>query len=449
MATVLRMPEVAANAVEAVLQEWLVEEGASFTAQTALATVETDKAVVDIESEVDGVLLRQLVAGGTKVDVGAPIGLLGGTTERVGDLDAVMATLGVTADGVEVSPDREGHGLSGGEDGVPQPEEAEPVTATGNALPQPVREPDAERVGPPGAEGQRLFSSPLARRLAREAGLDIATIPGTGPRHRVLRRDVEASLATASTAPAPTPTAVAAPASTQGPRKPQVVASFTDVPHTRMRRAIASRLSESKQSVPHFYVRSTLDVDALLALRAQLNDGSAVKISVNDLVIKAAAAAHRRIPEMNAIWTDDAVRRFDAVDVAVAVATEGGLLTPVLHGVDAMTVSALAARTRDVADRAKSGRLRQDELEGGSLSVSNLGMFGTEDFTAIINPPQAAILAVGAARQEPVVRDGELSVGTVMRVTLSVDHRAVDGVVAARWMQAFVDLVQHPVRILA
>jgi pyruvate dehydrogenase E2 component (dihydrolipoamide acetyltransferase) len=459
MASLLRMPEVAANAVEAVLQEWLVEENASFSAATALATIETDKAVVDIESEGDGVLLKRLVPNGTKVEVGAPIALIAETAEQVGDLDEAMSRLGVTADGVEVSPDRDpGVQLSGGEDGVPQPEEPPAVveddTGAADAAHLDGTPEDSDADGSTaGARGARVFSSPLARRLAHEAGLDVATLRGTGPRGRILRRDVEAALAAA---PASSPAPSARPAATPLPapaastaQQPEAVTGATDVPHSRMRRAIAARLGLSKQTVPHFYVRATLDVDELLRLRARLNDGSPVRISVNDLVVKAAAAAHLLVPEMNAVWTEDAVRRYERADIAVAVATDGGLLTPVVRGVDTLTVSALAARTRDLAERAKSGRLRQDELEGGTLSVTNLGMFGTEEFAAIINPPQAAILAVGAARQEPVVRDGELAVGTVMRMTLSVDHRPVDGVVAARWMKAFTDLVQNPVRILA
>jgi pyruvate dehydrogenase E2 component (dihydrolipoamide acetyltransferase) len=462
MASLLRMPEVAANAVEAVLQEWLVEENASFSAAAALATIETDKAVVDIESETDGVLLKRLVPNGTKVEVGAPIALIGEPAEQVGDLDEAMSRLGVTASGAEVSPDRDpGVQLSGGEDGVPQPEEPAAVTDKPSTVPEAnggTPADDTADGSPAVPRGTRIFSSPLARRLAGEAGLDVATLQGTGPRGRILRRDVEAALAatpapTASpteTPTGPTPSALPPPAAATALQQGAATdAGFTDVPHTRMRRAIAARLGLSKQTVPHFYVRATLDVDELLRLRARLNDGSPVKISVNDLVVKAAAAAHLLVPEMNAVWTEDAVRRYERVDIAVAVATDGGLLTPVVRGVDTLTVSALAARTRDVAERAKSGRLRQDELEGGTLSVTNLGMVGTEEFAAIINPPQAAILAVGAARQEPVVRDGALAVGTVMRVTLSVDHRPVDGVVAARWMQAFTDLVQNPVRILA
>jgi pyruvate dehydrogenase E2 component (dihydrolipoamide acetyltransferase) len=216
-----------------------------------------------------------------------------------------------------------------------------------------------------------------------------------------------------------------------------------------MRRAVAARLTESVTTAPHFYVRGVARVDELLRVRAELNDGAEVAVSVNDLVVKAVARAHQLVPEMNVVWTGEAIRSFAGVDVAVAVATDSGLVTPVVRGVDGLAVTAVARATRDVAARAREGRLQQPELEGGSITVSNLGMFGVEEFSAIINPPQASILAVGAARQEPVVTDGRLGVATVLRVTLSVDHRPVDGAVAARWMSAFVSLLERPVRILA
>jgi pyruvate dehydrogenase E2 component (dihydrolipoamide acetyltransferase) len=215
-----------------------------------------------------------------------------------------------------------------------------------------------------------------------------------------------------------------------------------------MRRAIAGRLAESNREAPVFSIRGSARVDALLALRRELNEAASVKISVNDLIVAAAARAHLAIPEMNVIWMPEAVRRFDDVDIAVAVATDKGLVTPVVRGVQRLTVSALAAANADLVGRARDGRLRQEELEGGTLTVTNLGGFGTEDFTAVINPPQAAILAVGAARPEAVVTDGELGVATVLRVTLSVDHRPVDGATGARWMAAFLALLETPLRIL-
>ncbi|CNG70863.1 Putative dihydrolipoamide s-acetyltransferase component of pyruvate dehydrogenase complex E2 [Mycobacterium tuberculosis] len=223
---------------------------------------------------------------------------------------------------------------------------------------------------------------------------------------------------------------------------------WTEVPHTRLRRAIASRLTESKRTAPHFYVEGTARADELLALRARLNESTGERISVNDLIIKAVARAHVAVPRMNVIWTDDAVREFDEVDVAVAIATPQGLVTPVVRRADSLGLGALAATTRDYAARARDGRLRPVELDGGSVTVSNLGMYGTRAFSAIINPPQASILAVGAAIESPVVVDGELAVARTMALTLSVDHRPVDGAVAADWMREFIGLLEEPLRLV-
>jgi pyruvate dehydrogenase E2 component (dihydrolipoamide acetyltransferase) len=408
MARLLAMPAVAAASGSAALQDWLVTVGQSFAAGEVLAVIETEKAVVDLEAETDGVLLQLLAGPGATVDVGDPIAILGDPGETADAATDLLAT---------VRP--------------------------GSAAP-PVR----------------VFMSPLARRLARDAGLGIADLHGSGPGGRIVRRDVETAIAATrasaappvtapSTSPAPTSPVPAAPE----PAAPALVApsptaAFVDEPHSRMRRAIAARLTMSKQTIPHFSLTGVCRVDALLALRAQINELAPVTISVNDLVVKAAARAHVAVPQMNVIWTDDAVRRFHAVDLAVAVATDGGLVTPVLRGVDRMSISELAATTRELAGRAKASQLKQAELEGGSLTVTNLGMFGTQSFTAIINPPQAAILAVGAAIRTPVVVEDRVEVGTVMTVTLSVDHRPVDGVVAAAWMQAFVRLVEAPLQLL-
>jgi pyruvate dehydrogenase E2 component (dihydrolipoamide acetyltransferase) len=264
------------------------------------------------------------------------------------------------------------------------------------------------------------------------------TLSGSGPNGRITRRDVEAALASKPAAAVPEPVVAAAPDSHD-------VSS-----HSRMRRAIAQRLTESKQTIPHFYLRGTATVDDLLALRADLNAVSPTKISVNDLLLKAVAIAHSEVDGVNAVWTDDGMRRFDSVDLGVAVATDDGLLTPVVRGVDRLSVGAIAAATRELAERARTGGLRQAELEGGATTITNLGMYGTEEFAAIINPPQSSILAVGAARKEPVAtEDGELAVATVLRVTLSVDHRAIDGALAAQWMRAFLAVLERPLRILA
>jgi pyruvate dehydrogenase E2 component (dihydrolipoyllysine-residue acetyltransferase) len=428
MPRLLRMPEVAAGAAEAVLAEWLVAERAEFAAADTLATVETDKAMVDVEADDAGVLLSTLVAPGAHVEVGAPIAVLGQPGEEVPDIGAVLADLGVTA---PATP-------------------AEPATAAAAPAPAPAAvRPAAAGPAGPGGNG-RVFASPLARKIARQSGVAVETITGTGPGGRILRRDVEAAIAARPAAPPTAAPPAAAPPAAAPAARSAAARDGEDIPHSRQRRAIAARLTESQQTVPHFYLRASVRADRLVALRAEINTGLAegARVSVNDLVVKAVAAAHQRVPEMNVIWTPDAVRTFATVDVAVAVATDRGLVTPVLRDVTAQTITQVAAHTRELAARARDGQLRQHELDGGTISVSNLGMYGVEEFAAIINPPHAAILAVGAVRGEPVVEDGAVVPGQVMTVTLSVDHRPVDGVIAARWLAALRDLLENPLRVL-
>jgi pyruvate dehydrogenase E2 component (dihydrolipoamide acetyltransferase) len=397
MPELLRMPEIAANTPAAVLAGWSLSVGAAFRAHDTIATVETDKAVVDVEAESDGVLLAALVTEGTEVQIGAPIALLAGAGEQVTDVDAALSALGAT------NPPSPPSGA---------PSVAQPSTSDGNG---------------------RVFASPLARRLAKEAGLPVELITGTGPNSRITKRDVDAALARRQVAPVAAPT----------------LAAFIDQPHSRVRRAIAARLLESKQTAPHFYLRGTANVDALVRLRSELNSDQAMHISLTDLIVKAVSQAHLRVPELNVIWTPDAIRSFSTVDIAIAVATEHGLVTPVVRLVDSLSISALSRISRDLIERAHQGTLRQQEIDGGTITVTNLGMYGTEEFAAIINPPQAAILAVGAVRSEPVALDGQVVVGSVLRCTLSVDHRPVDGVTAARWMREFLGILENPVRILA
>ncbi len=386
MAQLLRMPEVAANTNEAVLGSWQIGEGASFAAGSVLATVETAKAAVDIEAEHDGVLVRALVAAGSEVAVGDAIALLAGRDEPLVDADAELEAL--------------------------------------------LGEPGAAQQPPPdpAATPARLFMSPLARRLARDAGVDGARLRGTGPNNRIVRRDVEAAIAAEHGAPS--------------------AVEDGGVPHTRMRAAIAANLVASKRDVPHFYVRGTADVDKLLELRADLNSAAGPRISVNDLVLKAVGLAHVREPAMNVIWTDTAVRTFDTADISLAIATEGGLVVPVVRAVETLRIGALAETTADLAERARAGTLRQHELEGGTSTLTNLGMFGTDEFAAIINPPQSSIVAVGAVRQDAVVRDGQVRAASVLTVTVSVDHRPIDGVIAARWLRELITLLENPVSLL-
>ncbi|MGW2047701.1 dihydrolipoamide acetyltransferase family protein [Streptomyces sp. NPDC001858] len=447
MAEILRMPEVAANTAEAVLQAWNVELNTPYAAGEPIVTVETEKAVVEVEAETDGVLLRLLVDAGSTVEVGAPIAVWGKPDEPASAVDDVLASLGVppAQSPAPIAPEPE--------------QEATATAATSTPTPtDPVAPAPADAASD---RGERVFASPLARRLARESGVDLSTVVGTGPHGRIRRNDIEAAVAATAEqeqaqeqAPEPeqasertSPTEASA--DRQSIATPAAPQRFVDVPNTRMRAAIARRLTESKQHTPHFYLRAGVRVDALLELRQQINAGGlGVKVSINDMLVKAVASAHMTVPAMNVQWNDTSVRHFSDVDIAVAVATEGGLVTPVVRGVDSLSISGVATATKDMIARAKERRLRQDELEGGTISITNLGMYGTEDFAAIINPPQAAILAVGAARQEAVVEEGAVTVASVLRLTLAVDHRAVDGATAAEWMQAFVNVLEHPLRIL-
>jgi len=475
MARLLRIPEISAGATEAVLASWSLAENVPYSAADVIASVETDKAVIDIEAEEDGVILLRLVGEGASVAVGQPIALLGGVGEVGGDVAEMLRALGLPADAPASAPGAVAAGAVAA-DAVASAGTVPATTARASKVPAstvPAGTVPASTLpattgatedgpGPPIApphETRRIFVSPLARRLAREGELDLEVVAGTGPNGRIMRRDVEQAIRTASSVLGATTPAdagrlaglAASSASASGPAGASPgPARYTAVPHSRVRQAIASRMSESKQTVPHFYVAGSARADKLVRLRAELNDGpGAARVSVNDLVIKAVSRAHQLVPAMNVIWTPDALLCYEAVDVGVAIASARGLVTPVLRSVEQASVSAVAAAVADLADRAAAGRLQQRELEGGTTCVSNLGMFGVEQFSAIINPPQSSILAVGAVHDVPVVEQGELRVGSVLRVTLSADHRAVDGTTAAQWMKAFVGLVEHPVQILA
>ncbi|MEO8263273.1 MAG: dihydrolipoamide acetyltransferase family protein [Pseudolysinimonas sp.] len=407
MATVVRMPAALAGVTEGAIQTWMLKAGDTVTAGQPLAEIETEKAVVEFESEVGGTIARLLVEPGDNVPVGAPIAVILAAGE--GD-DAVAAALAEA--GVSAAPATTAE--------PPVPSSTSPA-ADGVVASPPENTP---------SRGDRLFASPIVRRLAKEKGIDLGGLAGTGPDGRIVRRDLD----------------VAAP-TTEG--APTVVSGeATEIKLTPMRRAIARRLTESKTTVPHFYVTAHCRVDRLLELRREVNEAADRKVSVNDFVLKAVAGALIDVPAANAIWGGDHITSFSTADIAVAVAVDGGLLTPVLRAVEAMSLTQVAAAVADAAERARAGKLRQDELEGGSFSVSNLGMYGVDEFSAILNPPQSGILAVSAAKQQPVVDDGELAVGTVMTVTLSADHRVIDGAVAAEWMAAFVRRIENPVSTL-
>lgn len=419
MAELLRMPEVAAGATSAVLSQWPTGAGSSYSTGDVIAIIETDKAVVDVEAESDGTLVHLIATEGQEVSIGDPIALIAAPGEKIEDVDAALAALGV--DG-------------GAAASTPAATAAAPAVETASSAPAP------EGVAPSEGAAGRLFASPIARRIAKEAGIALTGIVGSGPNGRIRRRDVEAALAAGTGTPA---AATVSAAPTGG------AAQFTDVPHSRLRKAIANRLVESKTTAPHFYLRGSAQVDRLMSLRAEINEGEEVRVSVNDLIVKAVAGAMVRVPAMNVIWTPEAIRQFAGVDISVAIATDSGLVTPVLRGVQDLSIRQISVATKDFAARARSGGLKQNELEGGSTSVTNLGMYGTEDFDAIINPPHASILAVGAVKEQPIVKDGQLAVGSVLKVSLSVDHRPIDGATAAEWMREFVALLENPAKILA
>ena len=401
MPTTVAMPALSPTMTEGTLARWLVKEGDSVSAGDVIAEVETDKAAMELEAADGGLVGRLLVAEGTEgVPVNQPIAVLLGDGEDAAALDGFR-------------PEAAGSGP-----------EAAPET------PAP----------PPAAE--RIFASPLARRMAERAGLDLAALRGTGPRGRIVRADVEAALSEGSPQAAPAPAAA--------DEAPSPAGAGEIVPHTNMRKTIARRLSESKRTVPHFYLTVDCGIDRLLAARRKFAErgGAGRGISVNDFVIRAAALALREIPDANASWSDDGIVRYGSVDVSVAVATDGGLIAPVVRNADRKGLGEISAEMKDLAARARSGGLRPEEYRGGTFSISNLGMFGVREFSAIVNPPQAAILAVGAGEPRPVVRDGALDVATVMTCTLSCDHRVVDGAVGARLLAAFKGFVEYPSTML-
>ncbi|MGO4812226.1 pyruvate dehydrogenase complex dihydrolipoamide acetyltransferase [Cupriavidus sp. 2MCAB6] len=409
MATLLRMPEVAANATQATLQAWTKNEGDTIAVGDCIAEIETDKAVVELNADSAGVLGRRLVAAGQDVEVGAPIGVLLVNGETSVDIDALIAAAGGGAQAPEAVAASAGQA----------------VAAATTAAPQ----------------AARIFASPLARRLAAQRGLDLAALRGSGPNGRIVKRDIEQAAAIPAAAGAPSTVRPAAP-------QAQVSEAFTEVPHSNMRRTIARRLSESKSTIPHFYLTADCRMERLLALRAEINANAPRKISVNDFIVRAVAVALREVPQANVGWTDAAMRHYHQADIAVAVSTDAGLITPIVRAADMKPLSLISTEIADLATRARASQLRPEEYQGGSFSVSNLGMFGVSGFSAIINPPQAAILAVGATQAVPVVEDGELKVGQVMRCTLSVDHRAIDGALAAKWLAAFQRLLENPLSML-
>jgi len=429
VAHLIKLPSVAADTSGGNLHQWLKKEGDTVAVGDALAEIETEKAIVEINAEHAGVLGRIVVpAGAASVPINTVIGVLLADGDDASAIDRVLAEHGGAAAAVAAAAAP----AAAASTAAP----AATSAAASSAAPA-AAAPKASAATPASntpVPGGRLFASPLARRLAAQWHVDLLGVAGTGPHGRIVRRDVESARDRAPVA------AVASSAGRPAARR---------VPHTGMRRAIARRLTESKQNVPHFYLSVDCKMDALLALRAQANHGGAVKLSVNDFIVRAAALALREVPEVNVSWHEDAIEYHAGADISVAVATDGGLVTPIVRDADVKSLSAIAGEIVELAGRAKINRLKPEEFTGGSLTVSNLGMYGISQFAAIINPPQVAILAVGAAERRPVVAEnGDLVAATVMTVTLSADHRAVDGAVGARWLAAFRTLIENPVRIL-
>ncbi len=435
MAVEILMPALSPTMEEGTLAKWLVKVGDVVKSGQILAEIETDKATMEFEAVDEGTVSQLLVAEGTAgVKVNTPI--------------AVIVEEG---ESLTVAPKA----------AVAAPPVAAPVAMAGVMT--------AVAPAAPKVEGARVFASPLARRLAAERGLDLTRVAGSGPHGRIVKADVEgvklasvaAAVIAAVAAPAPVPVAAATPVKSGMPTgmsaetvmKMYADRAYTEVPLDGMRRTIAARLTEAKQTIPHFYLRREIRLDALMAFREQLNKGlesRGVKLSVNDFIIKACAAALQAVPNANAVWAGDRILKLKPSDVAVAVAIEGGLFTPVLRDADKKTLSVLSAEMKDLAARAKTRKLAPQEYQGGSFSISNLGMMGIENFDAVINPPQGSILAVGAGIKKPVVlKDGSIGVATVMSVTLSVDHRVIDGALGAEFLKAIVEGLENPITMLA
>ncbi|NOD83062.1 pyruvate dehydrogenase complex dihydrolipoamide acetyltransferase [Ruegeria sp. HKCCD6119] len=435
MPTEILMPALSPTMEEGTLAKWLVKEGDTVSSGDLLAEIETDKATMEFEAVDEGTIGKILIPEGTE-------------GVKVNTAIAILLEDGESADDIAATPAK-------------APEAAPAAAGNEAAAPAAPEAPAPAPAAPAKADGGRIFASPLARRIAAQKGLDLTQIAGSGPHGRIVKVDVEGATATApAAAPATAPTAApaAAPAAPSGPSADMVARMYEGRPYEEikldgMRKTIAARLGEAKQTIPHFYLRRDIKLDALLKFRSQLNkqlEGRGVKLSVNDFIIKAVANALQQVPACNAVWAGDRVLQLKPSDVAVAVAIEGGLFTPVLQDADMKSLSALSTEMKDLAARARERKLAPHEYQGGTFAISNLGMFGIDNFDAIVNPPHAGILAVGTGVKKPVVGDdGELTVATVMSVTMSVDHRVIDGALGAELLKAIVDNLENPMVMLA
>ncbi|MBT5112760.1 MAG: pyruvate dehydrogenase complex dihydrolipoamide acetyltransferase [Rhodospirillales bacterium] len=427
MAITINMPALSPTMTEGKIAKWIKKEGDSVRPGDVIAEIETDKAAMEVEASDEGTLAKIIVAEGTEhVAVRTVIAVL---AEEGDDAKAIEAAVKNAAAAPVAAP---------AAPAAPAPVAAAPVA---QAAPAPVAAPKPKPVAPapkPVATGGRVIASPLARRMAREAGIDLARISGTGPHGRIIRVDVEN---------APAGGGSGGIFAGSGQAFPPAVARTE--PLNQMRKIIAERLTLSKQTVPHFYASVDCDIDALLALRKEINDSDeGIRVSVNDFVIRAVALALIKVPAANASWGDDGMNYYSAADISVAVSTDGGLITPIVKSANKKGIAAISGEVKDLAGRARDGKLLPEEFMGGTFTISNMGMYGIRDFCAIINPPQACILAVGAGEERVVAKDGEIGTATLMTCTLSCDHRAVDGAVGAEFLGAFKEFIEHPIRLI-
>ena len=431
------MPALSPTMTEGKLAKWLVKEGDEVTAGDILAEIETDKATMEVEAVDEGKVGKIMVAEGTD-------------GVAVNKVIAVLLEEGEDASAISEAPAAPAAPAPKAE--APKAEDAKPAPVNDQITDSKVA-PSA----PAAPSGDRIFASPLARRIAKDKGVDLAAVKGSGPHGRIVKADVEsakpgAAAPAAASAPATAPAAAAAPAAA-GPGAKQLAdmlgMTYKQEPLSGMRKVIAKRLTESKQQVPHFYLTVDCELDELLKVRKELNGRSDdYKISVNDFIIRAVALALKKVPAANASYDESGLLFYDHADVSVAVATPAGLITPIIKAAEGKGLAAISNEMKDLAGRARDGKLKPEEYQGGTFSVSNLGMFGIKDFAAVINPPQGCILAVGAGEQRPVVKGGALSIATVMSCTLSVDHRVVDGAVGAQFLAAFKKLIEDPLSML-
>jgi pyruvate dehydrogenase E2 component (dihydrolipoamide acetyltransferase) len=431
MSTNILMPALSPTMTEGKLSRWLKKEGDEVKSGDVLAEIETDKATMEVEAVDEGFLAKIVVPDNTDgVAVNAVIGVL---TEQKGEaVDKPKAE--APKDTSSETPE------------LPPKETPTPVEKTAPA--------DEDH-------GARIFASPLARRMAKQAGIDLATVKGSGPNGRIVKADLESGKAAPAPAKDPAATQTAAPEGVResakpatAPQAPIITAPHKKIPNSSMRKVIAKRLLESKQNVPHFYLTSHIEIDALLKLRAELNSkspkegSSAFKLSVNDLIIKACAVALRRHPNVNSTYTEQDIIQYDDVDISIAVAIPDGLITPIIRKADQLGLAAISAAMKDLGARAKAGKLKPEEFQGGGFSISNLGMFGIPEFSAIINPPQSAILAVGAGEKCAVVKNDAVTIATMMTVTLSCDHRVVDGALGAEFLATLKGILEEPLSLM-